>query len=130
MNSQNRGPPRGENMPPGDRRGPPNHRPTRSQEEALRARRQRPNGPGNPSSPPRRTPGSRSARRNSESSLAEEKPLTDEEKKARDQRRREREQRHRERRGDKTKPPNKKMDIIDRLDATSIYGTGSKLHCN
>ena len=109
-------------MPPPGRRGPPpNHRPTRSQEEALRARR-RENGSGSGISPQRRI-GSR-PRRNSESSVADpEKPLTEEEKKARELRRQERERRHREKR-DKTKPPNKKLDLIDRLDATSIFGTG------
>jgi hypothetical protein len=49
--------------------------------------------------------------------------MTEEEKKQREQRRRERERRHRENR-DK-KPVNRKLDIIDQLDATSIYGTGS-----
>ncbi|TPX10659.1 uncharacterized protein E0L32_008393 [Thyridium curvatum] len=115
------GPPRGENMPPPGRRGPPNHRPTRSQEEALRARR--PQGEGkliDTSSPPKRM--ERRPRRNSESSVVD-KPMTEEEKKARELRRRERERRHRDNK-DKPKGPNKRMDIIDQLDATSIFGTG------
>jgi hypothetical protein len=63
-------------------------------------------------------------RRNSESSVVDpEKPLTEEEKKAREARRRERERRHREMK-DKPKPANRKLDIIDQLDATSIFGTG------
>ena len=52
-----------------------------------------------------------------------EKPLTEEEKKARELRRQERERRHREKR-EKPKTNNKKLDLIDRLDATSIFGTG------
>lgn len=120
------GAPRGENMPPPGRRGPPppNHKPSRSQEEALRARRQRPNGDG-PNSPPRRTgPGSGRGRRNSESSLSERPALTEEERRARDKRRRE----ERKRRENRDKPPrtHRDMDLIDKLDATSIYGTGRK----
>jgi hypothetical protein len=52
-----------------------------------------------------------------------DKPLTEEEMKAREARRRERERRHREGK-DKPKPQNRKLDIIDQLDATSIFGTG------
>ncbi|KAF4998157.1 hypothetical protein FGRMN_3361 [Fusarium graminum] len=140
-------PRRGENGPPQDG----NHRPTRSQEEALRARRQP--GPGSrpqPTSPQRRGP-PRRPRRNSESSLVDfdARPITEEEKrmieaarrrKYEQQRRGEgkersdRSDRERERgdrperseRGDKDKSsrPSRKMDIIDQLDATSIYGTG------
>ncbi|KAK3330876.1 Pal1 cell morphology protein-domain-containing protein [Apodospora peruviana] len=124
-----RGPSGRENMPPPGRRGPPpNHRPSRSQEEALRARRMQANGinsvagPSDPSRSPQRRQGGR-PRRNSESSVLDsDKVLTEEEKKARDARRRERERRHRENR-DK-KPVSRKLDIIDQLDATSIYGTG------
>jgi hypothetical protein len=53
---------------------------------------------------------------------ADRLPLTEEEKKERDARRRERERRRREAK-DK-KPSNRKLDIIDQLDATSIFGTG------
>ncbi|KUI55989.1 Protein PAL1 [Cytospora mali] len=120
--------PDGENKAPPGRRGPPPpHRPSRSQEEALRARRQRPSGDG-PNSPPRRTVPPR-PRRNSDSSLAE-RPMTDEEKKARERRRRERDDRKRreggrEGRDSKGKPrSHRDMDLIDKLDATSIYGTG------
>jgi hypothetical protein len=53
--------------------------------------------------------------------------LTEEQKKAREARRRERE-RERERRGkDKSGRPSRRLDLIDQLDATSIYGTGCKL---
>jgi hypothetical protein len=76
-------------------------------------------------SPPRR-PQERRPRRNSESSALErEKPMTEEEKKQRDTRRRERERRHREKK-DKDGRPSKKLDLIDQLDATSIYGMGCK----
>ncbi|RMJ08562.1 hypothetical protein CDV36_011826 [Fusarium kuroshium] len=106
-----------------------------------------------PNSPQRRPP-PRRVRRNSESSLMDfdARPLTDEEKRMIEAaRRREAEQRRRpdgkergdkgdrdrererdrdrdrERdRGDRSKPnrPSRRMDIIDQLDATSIYGTG------
>lgn len=52
--------------------------------------------------------------------------MTEEERKQRDMRRRERERRHRENR--EKKPASRKLDIIDQLDATSIYGTGSTYH--
>ncbi|KAK8099297.1 uncharacterized protein PG998_012538 [Apiospora kogelbergensis] len=133
------GPPRGENMPPRGRgpppRGGPPHRPSRSQEEAMRARKT--HGPhasaGGEKSlldPKRgeRRPSDRRPRRNSDTSIMErEKPLTEEEKKLREMRRRERERRHRERKeGDAKDPkkPSKRLDLIDQLDATSIYGTG------
>ncbi|KAI1181094.1 Pal1 cell morphology protein-domain-containing protein [Nemania sp. FL0916] len=117
---RSRGPPRGENIPP-QGRGPlsSSHRPTRSQEEALRARRPQagPNGSKPTGGSPQRRPEPR-LRRNSDSSVME-KPLTDEERKAREMRQRDRERRHRD---GKSRP--KKLDIIDQLDATSIYGTG------
>ena len=55
----------------------------------------------------------------------EKTPLTDEDKKERDARRRERERKHRDA---KDKKPSRKLDIIDQLDATSIYGTGREYH--
>ena len=125
--------PRGENVPP---RGPPGHRPTRSQEEAMRARkaaassgsRSRPTGEldifADPSESPKKSD-ARRIRRNSESSVADRKPLDPEEEKKRQERRR-RERRHREREGSssKSRKPDRKLDIIDKLDVTSIYGTG------
>lgn len=111
-------------MPPGHRGPPPNHRPTRSQEEALRARRMQSNGESSkldPSRSPQRRQ-ERRPRRNSESSVMDnERVMTEEERKARDQRRRERRQRE-----GRDKKPSRKLDIIDQLDATSIFGTGSK----
>jgi hypothetical protein len=123
--------PRGENIPP---RAPPGHRPSRSQEEALRARK-----PGQSSRSSRPTEeldifadpdksSSRRARRNSDSSVMSKKIETEEDKRRAERRRRER--RHRDREGKESisksstskKPRN--LDIIDKLDVTSIYGTG------
>jgi hypothetical protein len=126
---------RGENVPP---RGPPSHRPSRSQEEAMRARRVATGGPSgstrrptgeldifaDPSDSPKKS--ERRVRRNSESSVRSGKALDPEEEKRRQERRR-RERRHRDRSKDgKSKKPDRKLDIIDKLDVTSIYGTGCK----
>ncbi|GJC84582.1 protein PAL1 [Colletotrichum liriopes] len=126
------GQPGRENVPSG-RRGPPppGHRPSRSQEEAMRQRRLQgsnggpPRPAGAPGSPQRR-PQERRPRRNSDSSVLidVEKPLTEEEKKAKEARRRERERRAREGKDKDPKKPSRRLDIIDQLDATSIYGTG------
>ncbi|KAJ4140257.1 hypothetical protein NW768_001613 [Fusarium equiseti] len=125
------------------------HRPTRSQEEALRARRMQGPGPRPQQSSPQRRAPPRRPRRNSESSLVDfdARPITDEEKRMieaarrrkyeqqrrgegkertdRNDRDRERDRDRRER-GDREKSsrPSRRMDIIDQLDATSIYGTG------
>ncbi|RFU80873.1 hypothetical protein TARUN_1349 [Trichoderma arundinaceum] len=99
------------------------HRPTRSQEEALRARKPPPKTTTRPSllddSPPRK-PVQRRPRRNSDSSVMDfdAKSLTAEEKRMIEAKRRERGK------GSKPGRPSRKMDIIDQLDATSIYGTG------
>lgn len=133
-NTMERGPggsARPENVPP---RSEATHRPSRSNEEAMRARRaagsssrRAPSGELNifadPSDSPKKS-GSAHRRRNSDSStikMAE----TDEERR---RRRREREKRHRERDGkdSKSRKPPKNLDIIDKLDVTSIYGTGRK----
>lgn len=70
----------------------------------------------------------RRPRRNSESSIMDRpKPMdSDEEKRRRERRRREREARHRDGKS-RSKRTNYQLDIIDKLDVTSIYGTGSKL---
>jgi len=72
-------------------------------------------------------------RRNSESSVAERsgKPLDpEEEKKKQEKRRRERrERREREGKDPRTGKPDRKLDIIDKLDVTSIYGAGCKCSC-
>ncbi|KAK0703488.1 Pal1 cell morphology protein-domain-containing protein [Lasiosphaeria miniovina] len=126
-------PPGRDDLLPTSRRGPPpNHRPTRSQEEALR-RKMQANGEGSALPDPSRSPQRRSdrrPRRNSESSAVDrEKPTTEEEKKLRELRRRDREaRRQRDNRDRDKKPPNRKLDIIDQLDATSIYGTGMFHH--
>ncbi|KAI1300455.1 Pal1 cell morphology protein-domain-containing protein [Xylaria venustula] len=114
-----RGPPRGENIPPQGRGPSSSHRPTRSQEEALRARRMQTGTNGNKPAggSPQRRPEPR-LRRNSDSSVME-KPINDEERRMREMRQRDRDRRHRD---GKSRP--KKLDIIDQLDATSIYGTG------
>ncbi|KFY45782.1 hypothetical protein V494_00769 [Pseudogymnoascus sp. VKM F-4513 (FW-928)] len=130
---------RAENVPPN---GLVSHRPTRSQEQGRRP----PGPPGPPRTDkpqPRRPtneldifadptdtkPNERRPRRNSDSSLmggpsGAGKSLDPvEEKKRQDRRRRER--RHREREALKDpKKPSRKLDIIDQLDATSIYGMG------
>jgi len=55
-----------------------------------------------------------------------DKILTEEEeRKQRELRRRERERRQRE---NPSKKPSRKIDIIDQLDATGIYGVGSRWH--
>ncbi len=69
---------------------------------------------------PQRRPEPR-LRRNSDSSVME-KPVTDEERRIREMRQRDRERRHRD---GKNRP--RKLDIIDQLDATSIYGTGCEV---
>lgn len=64
----------------------------------------------------------RRPRRNSDSSVVDsDKLLTEEEKKAREARR---QARQRDAAKDRAKPVNRKLDLIDQLDATSIYGTG------
>jgi len=120
---------RGENVPP---RGPRlGHRPTRSQEEALRARRAatgsnhrpRPSGELDIFADP--SPQKHRVRRNSESSISS-RSLDPEEEKRRQERRR-RERRHREHgKEGRPKKTDRKLDIIDKLDVTSIYGTGCK----
>lgn len=70
----------------------------------------------------------RRPRRNSESSIMERPKLleSEEERRRRERRRREREARHRDGKSSRSKKNNYHMDIIDKLDVTSIYGTGSK----
>lgn len=68
-------------------------------------------------------------RRNSDSSIASRLLSPEEEQQRRERHRKEREARHRERRDrppgtTKGKKPVKRLDVIDSLDVTSIYGTG------
>jgi hypothetical protein len=79
------------------------------------------------SSSSRRLSGQR-ARRNSDSSLVDKRVLDPEEEKKRQERRRRerRERREREAKDGKPRKPDRKLDLIDKLDVTSIYGTGCK----
>ncbi|PTB61640.1 Pal1-domain-containing protein [Trichoderma citrinoviride] len=119
-------PPRRESESQVSSRAADKHRPSRSQEEALRARKPPPRDAKGPTtrpsllddSPPRK-PVQRRPRRNSDSSVMDfdSKSLTAEEKRMIEAKRRERNKM-------KSTRPSRKMDIIDQLDATSIYGTG------
>ena len=144
-------PPGSENIAP--RRGPPPpgaHRPTRSREEEARLR----NGPppsyrrpsrqkdeldifADPVDPARTRDTGRRARRNSDSSVADVKSgkilSPDDERRRAERRHRERRERDARPRDGKTsrsspkaKKPNHRLDLIDKLDVTSIYGTGRK----
>ena len=128
-------------MPPPANPGPGlgGHRPSRSQEEDLQKTRNgaRARGPlqgldifADPSEVVKNGEGRR-PRRNSDSSAVSSKPLDSEE----EQRRKERRHKDREVRRDgkgrphasssaRVKKPNQRLDVIDKLDVTSIYGTG------
>ena len=126
-------------MPPTPRNG---HRTTRSQEEEQQSGGRRVRGLDDTldifadPQPVRRPPGQHRPRRNSDSSVADRqsKSLDPETEKRR------RERRHRERAhgqvdskgrpvpssSSKSKKPNHRLDVIDKLDVTSIFGTGGK----
>ena len=120
---------RRENMPPPQYapRGPPRHRPSNSDEERRR-QQGKPRGAPNEldifADPPdlsksrdRRVP-----RRNSESSVREKPKDRDPEAE-----KRRRERKLREGKGSsRSKKPSGRLDVIDKLDVTSIYGTGRK----
>ena len=118
----------------------PSSRPTRSEEEQPLRNGTRPRGPGQPydvfADPPR-SPEKRPLRQGSSDQVGIDRngqPLSpEEERRRREKRLREREARHRHR--DKPRPSglslskSKKpghLDVIDKLDVTSIYGTGCK----
>ncbi|KIH94585.1 hypothetical protein SPBR_05917 [Sporothrix brasiliensis 5110] len=114
-------PPRAKNAPP-QQSAPGNHRPSQSQEEATKPK----SGvigiakgePVGSSSSGRRPSQPIRARRNSESSIApDDKTLSREEKVLRDLRKRDQEQRERG-----TGRPHRRNDIIDQMDASSIFG--------
>ena len=122
-----------ENMPPHMRTA---HRPTRSQEDDRR-RQARPHNTNDPldvfadprpqGSPRRRAEGR--PRRNSDPSVAD----PDEERRRRERRHREREYRTRDSKGrpvpqsgPRPKKPNHRLDVIDKLDVTSIFGMGGE----
>ncbi|KAJ9609160.1 hypothetical protein H2200_006932 [Cladophialophora chaetospira] len=123
---------RRENIPPRNyppRGPPPRHRPSNSDEERRR-QQGKPRGPPNEldifADPPdlnrpreKRAP----PRRNSESSIREKPKDTDPEAEKRRRERRSREGRD-GKTSSKSKKPNGRLDIIDKLDVTSIYGTG------
>ncbi|KAL8932533.1 MAG: hypothetical protein Q9211_006264, partial [Gyalolechia sp. 1 TL-2023] len=127
-------PSRPENVPPGAQRrpAPPVHRPSRSEEEQRHLR-----NPSRSRGPPQTLdifadpPQSRThrLRRNSDSSLASRTLGSEEERRRRERRHKEREARKNGKprpygTSSKSKKPNQKLDIIDSLDVTSIYGTG------
>ncbi|KAI9056024.1 hypothetical protein LZ554_000956 [Drepanopeziza brunnea f. sp. 'monogermtubi'] len=129
---------RGENIPPrGASKNPPGHRPSRSEEEAMRARRLAGGSKSRPmlreeldifadpadSSPGRRSD-SRRPRRNSDSSVMSKPMDSEEERRRQERRRRERRERRDREAKDPKRKPDRKLDIIDKLDVTSIYGTG------
>ncbi|KAL8728865.1 MAG: hypothetical protein Q9166_005105 [cf. Caloplaca sp. 2 TL-2023] len=129
-------PSRPENIPPGPqhRPGPPVHRPSRSEEEQRRLRAGvKPRGPpqsldvfADPPEPRRRL------RRNSDSSIASRILGSEEDRRRRERRQKERDAREARKDGklklhgtsSRSKKPNQRLDIIDSLDVTSIYGTG------
>ena len=119
------GGPRRENIPPRPypRAPPPGYKPRTSEEERRRreAKMRAPKGDldifADPPDP-NRLRERRNHRRNSESSVRDvTKPLDPEE----ERKRRERKYREAKRAG---KKPGRRVDIIDKLDATSIYGSG------
>ncbi|KAK2757094.1 hypothetical protein FQN54_005063 [Arachnomyces sp. PD_36] len=77
---------------------------------------------------PRERSGPRRPRRNSESSVMDRTSKSldpEEERRRRERRHRERESRHRDRDGkSRSKKPSRRLDAIDKLDVTSIYGSG------
>ncbi|KAL2794501.1 Pal1 cell morphology protein-domain-containing protein [Aspergillus keveii] len=119
--------------------GPLKSRPPRSSKERSEGRsndpfnifsdppsKAKPSGSGSRSRDRERRP-----RRNSESSVMERTPklLDDEdERRRRERRRREREARHKDGKSRSSRKPGYQLDIIDKLDVTSIYGTGMFHH--
>lgn len=126
-------PPRSENVPPSHARtGLPGHHPSRSEEEYRRmrtiAKGRAPSDGLNIFADPQDQGRPRPRlRRNSDSSIAS-RLMSEEDKQRQERHRRERELRHRDSRGrtpgSKPKKPGQRLDIIDSLDVTSIYGTG------
>ena len=104
---------------------PPGHRPSQSEEERRRIAGKLRGTPGTldifADPPDTNRVRDRRPRRNSETSVREKTGrLLDPEE---ERRRQERRQRDTKRQG-KPKPASRKLDIIDKLDVTSIYGTG------
>lgn len=127
--------PRSENYPPKPTNGLSGHHPSRSQEDAKYRPRtaRRPQAPQHDifADPPGEgRPHRRPTRRNSDSSIASRQLSPEEE--ARRRHRKAREARHRERENRGKPPPtrsgkpNRRIDVIDSLDVTSIHGIGSE----
>ncbi|KAK5236328.1 hypothetical protein LTR47_002279 [Exophiala xenobiotica] len=120
---------RRENMPPRPYQGGPpgRHKPSNSDEERRRQQSKQHRGPPNEldifADPSDKRPREKvTQRRNSESSVRDRPKESDPEA---EKRRRERKLREKEAKGStKSKKPNARLDIIDKLDVTSIYGTG------
>lgn len=116
---------RTENIPPKPRGPPPNHYPSRSQEERSRGAKPRQEMDVFADPPPSRRP---RPRRNSESSVNSRMPSPEEERQRKERYKRDREARHRDARAKhKSKKSTQRLDIIDNLDVTSIYGKGCML---
>jgi len=108
---------------------PSGHRPANS-DEAKRRQQPAPRGEldifADPFDPKPRDR-ERRTRRNSESSVRNTPNMDPEE----ERRRKERKHRESKKVGSKSGKPNKKLDVIDKLDVTSIYGTGCRsFSCN
>ena len=129
-----------ENMPPPPLRN--GHRSTRSQEEEQEKGGRRVGGLDDTldifadPQPVRRPPGQHRQRRNSDSSVADRQSKSfdpEEEKKRRERRHRERAHRQLDSKGrpipssSRNKRPNHRLDVIDKLDVTSIFGTGGTI---
>lgn len=121
---------RPENVPPRFQRGPPpGHRPSFSEEERRRQQLLAQQAgldifADPPANKDRSQDRERRPRRNSESSVFNKSTTLDEEE---EKKRRERKYRESKRPGtSRSKPVSKKLDVIDKLDVTSIYGTGCK----
>ena len=126
-----------ENMPPQVKNG---HRTTRSQEEEQEKSGRKVRGLEDTldifADPPpaRRPPGQHRPRRNSDSSVADRQSKSldpEDEKRRRERRHRDRAHRQVDSKGrpipsasSKSKKPNHRLDVIDKLDVTSIFGTG------
>lgn len=126
---------RPENVPPTTRRmPPPGHRPARSRDEEERRRRAMQGKGGRTgelidifADPNDHKPRERRARRNSDSSTVDRnsKSLETDEERRRRHKEREARRRHGSKHSSKHKGPNHRLDVIDKLDVTSIFGTGS-----
>ena len=111
--------------PPPHMRRPPGHRPTTSDEDRRRREAKMRAEKGELdifADPADKKPREKThRRRNSESSVREKPTMDPEEEKKR------RERKYRE--SKKSGKQQKRLDVIDKLDVTSIYGTGCRLLC-